>query len=63
MNVSLISVSPDAEKHMAYCARVSNPNNQENDNYAGLLRYCINCLLYTSPSPRDRQKSRMPSSA
>ena len=23
----------------------------------------INCLLYTSPSPRDRQKSRMPSSA
>ena len=41
MNVSLISVSPDAEKHMAYCARVSNPNNQDNDNYAGLLRYCI----------------------
>ena len=41
MNVSLISVSPDAEKHMAYCARVSNPNNQENENYAGLLRYCI----------------------
>ena len=26
---------------MAYCARVSNPNNQENENYAGLLRYCI----------------------
>ena len=25
-------------------------------------QYC-NCLLYTSPSPRDRQKSRMPSSA
>ena len=24
---------------------------------------CYNCLLYTSPSPRDRQKSRMPSSA
>ena len=23
----------------------------------------IACLLYTSPSPRDRQKSRMPSSA
>ena len=23
----------------------------------------ITCLLYTSPSPRDRQKSRMPSSA
>ena len=24
---------------------------------------CYACLLYTSPSPRDRQKSRMPSSA
>ena len=24
---------------------------------------CTSCLLYTSPSPRDRQKSRMPSSA
>ena len=27
------------------------------------LRAEVNCLLYTSPSPRDRQKSRMPSSA
>ena len=27
-----------------------------------LIQY-LNCLLYTSPSPRDRQKSRMPSSA
>ena len=27
------------------------------------LSLVINCLLYTSPSPRDRQKSRMPSSA
>ena len=26
-------------------------------------RHLISCLLYTSPSPRDRQKSRMPSSA
>ena len=41
MEVKLISVSPDAEKHMAYCARVSNPNNQENEKYAGLLKYCI----------------------
>ena len=41
MEVKLISVSPDAEQHMAYCARVSNPSNQENEKYAGLLRYCI----------------------
>ena len=25
--------------------------------------YCITCLLYTSPSPRDQRGSRMPSSA
>ena len=25
--------------------------------------HCISCLLYTSPSPRDRTRSRMPSSA
>ena len=36
--------------------------------YKPVLRSAINghllpCLLYTSPSPRDRQKSRMPSSA
>ena len=41
MTVRLISVTPDAEKTMAYIARVSNPSNQENENYAGLLRYCI----------------------
>jgi len=28
-----------------------------------LLEQLKSCLLYTSPSPRDRQKSRMPSSA
>ena len=28
-----------------------------------IMSLATNCLLYTSPSPRDRQKSRMPSSA
>ena len=37
----LISVTPDAEQHMAYCARVSNPKNQDNEKYDGLLKYCI----------------------
>ena len=40
-NVKLISVTPEAEKTMGYVARVSNPNNQENPNVAGLLKYCI----------------------
>jgi len=37
----LISVTPNAERHIAYCARVSNPKNQENDSFEGLLKYCI----------------------
>jgi len=41
MTVNLISITPDAEKTMAHIARVSNPNNQDNPNYAGLLKYCI----------------------
>ena len=41
MTVKLISVTPDAEKHMAYVARVSNPKNQDNEKFAGLLKYCI----------------------
>jgi thymidylate synthase (FAD) len=41
MTVKIVSVTPDAEKHMAYCARVSNPNNQDNEKFSGLLKYCI----------------------
>jgi thymidylate synthase (FAD) len=41
MSVRLISITPDAEKQMAYCARVSNPKGQDNDNYSKLLKYCI----------------------
>jgi thymidylate synthase (FAD) len=41
MSVKLISVTPDAEQTMAYVARVSNPKNQTNENYAKLLAYCI----------------------
>ena len=37
----LISITPDAEQTVAYCARVSNPNNQDNENYSKLLKYCI----------------------
>ena len=46
--------------------------NYEFEGYKNGFRFVINmpeygmyqdCLLYTSPSPRDRQKSRMPSSA
>ncbi|MEY2680643.1 MAG: hypothetical protein RL661_874 [Pseudomonadota bacterium] len=38
MNVKLISITPDAEKTIAYCARVSSPY-QDNPQYAKLFRY------------------------
>jgi thymidylate synthase (FAD) len=41
MTVKLVSVTPDAEQLMAYIARVSNPSNQDNEKYSGLLKYCI----------------------
>jgi len=41
MEVKLIWITPDAEKLLAYIARVSNPANQDNPNIAKLLRYCM----------------------
>ena len=38
-------------------------SNESNESSDVSLDQSNNCLLYTSPSPRDRQKSRMPSSA
>lgn len=39
--VKFVSATPDAEKHMAYVARVSNPANQNSEKYSKLLAYCI----------------------
>jgi thymidylate synthase (FAD) len=41
MTVRLIQATTNPEENMAYIARVSNPANQENPNYAKLLGYCI----------------------
>jgi len=40
-NVELLSLTPEAEKTMAYIARVSNPKNQRNEDFSKLLSYCI----------------------
>lgn len=40
MKTSLISITPNAEQTIMYCARVSNPKNQDSTN-TGLLKYCI----------------------
>ena len=37
MKVSFVNITADPEQTMAYIARVSNPSNQGNENYAGLL--------------------------
>ena len=50
---------PEAIVDVEYSPMESSPAMQSM-NQAGQGNYC---LLYTSPSPRDRQKSRMPSSA
>ena len=55
--------------HLTHGAKVSSSGKLYNavqygiDTRTGLIDYDEVCLLYTSPSPRDRQKSRMPSSA
>ena len=41
MKVEAVNVTPGAESQIAYCARVSNPNNQDNENIERLLKYCI----------------------
>lgn len=40
MKIKLMWITPDAEKTIMYCARVSNPANQNSEN-TGLLKYCI----------------------
>jgi len=37
----LISITPDPEKTICYCARVSNPKNQNSDNIEKLIQYCL----------------------
>jgi thymidylate synthase (FAD) len=41
MQTKLVWLTPDAEKIIGYCARVSNPANQDNPNVEKLLAYCI----------------------
>ena len=41
-SVKLVSITPNAEELIGYCARVSNPNNQENhETVDRLLSYCV----------------------
>ena len=51
--------SAAAKRRKSYCARSAGQMKK----FPKAAKDPNSCLLYTSPSPRDRQKSRMPSSA
>ena len=67
MNSFVETISPAAKNHIeariAYFNDVSLAMVQTMRELAEVNLQFSRCLLYTSPSPRDRQKSRMPSSA
>ena len=58
----LVNRGPESEKVVDYVIK-NNVKSVFGNHDLHLMAILIGCLLYTSPSPRDRQKSRMPSSA
>ena len=58
-----MSTKAFAEKVTANKEDYSTRTGQQAELAETLMGMSRHCLLYTSPSPRDRQKSRMPSSA
>ena len=51
-------------KSLGFASKSLNgPNTASDKKIQSLIKECKNCLLYTSPSPRDSRRSRMPSSA
>ena len=63
-NILLVSSDEDADDDMYQLTKEDESLNEEMWlEIMEILATFGTCLLYTSPSPRDRQKSRMPSSA
>ena len=66
MEKLLLNLKPAAEKLRRDYEAVEQAladAEKDHDATAAAAKLAGDCLLYTSPSPRDRQKSRMPSSA
>ena len=65
MRVAIASDEEEMNKHLPFLANVGSvsPYIGLFGTVWGIMTSFQGCLLYTSPSPRDRQKSRMPSSA
>ena len=53
----------EAEAQQGAAPSRKSPKPRPKRRWGWLIGLLVFCLLYTSPSPRDRQKSRMPSSA
>ena len=62
LNMPLVEVSLVIQKHLSQLMHTLQQHLDATGQTVG-ERVHSPCLLYTSPSPRDRQKSRMPSSA
>ena len=60
LDMSGAAIDHDFRRHLGHTLGVQLDTVEESERYEALA---LTCLLYTSPSPRDRQKSRMPSSA
>ena len=67
-----VSVGPNSAPHRAFYYAMGMTEKDISQPFVGVAttwneaapcNISLSCLLYTSPSPRDRQKSRMPSSA
>ena len=61
-DANIVPVGKDQLQHLEITRSVGNKFNHQNGETFIIPESKV-CLLYTSPSPRDRQKSRMPSSA
>ena len=72
----LSNAEPVVSKEVTETSNISIPHVPSTDHKLSFMKFAFDhfrqgedryvyytCLLYTSPSPRDRQKSRMPSSA
>ena len=56
-------LSKQADQHLDFDLDLAKSDSKENIFYYIQYAHARICLLYTSPSPRDRTRSRMPSSA
>ena len=64
MNIVPSAFSETAWNYFLYAKKIAYQSSHQNiDSEHIFLSILHNCLLYTSPSPRDRVRSRMPSSA